>query len=112
MWGSKCGVDPTPPQPESTLAERPQADLSSSVAGLVNTLAKGTAELTLPHRLSPRDFALLRLFLEREKWTTTQLAQVLPVKAPRISRVVNKPGETGLMVSETTVRTAGWCFWS
>ena len=105
-------MDPTPPRLESTLAERPQSDLSSSVAGLVKALTKGTAQLTLPHGLSPRDSALLRLFLEREKWTTTRLALVLPVKAPRISRVVNKPGETGLMASETTVRTGGWCFWS
>ena len=95
MWGSKCGVDPTPPQPESTLAERPQADLSPSVAGLVNTLAKGTAVLTLPHRLSPRDFAPLRLFLDDEKWTTTLLTKVLPVKAPRIIRMVNKLLERG-----------------
>ena len=105
-------MDPTLPQPESLLSERPQADPSASIAGSVNTLAKGTAELTLPHGPSSREFALLRLFLEREKWTTTQLAQVLPVKAPRISRVVNKPGETGLMASETTVRTGGWGFWS
>ena len=29
--------------------------------------------------LMPLDFALLRLFLEREEWTTTQLAEALPV---------------------------------
>ena len=95
MWGSKCGVVPTPPQPESALAERPQADLSSSSAGSVNTLTKGTAVLTLPHRLSSRDFAPLGLFPGDEKWTTTLLTKALPVKAPQISRMVNKLLERG-----------------
>ena len=63
-------MDPTPPQLESLLlesllSERPQADLSASIAGLVKTLAKGTAVLTLPHGLSPRDFTLLSLFVDR-----------------------------------------------
>ena len=58
-------MDPTPPQPESALAERPQADLSSGVAGLVKTLAKGTAVLTLPPGLSPREFMLLSLLVDR-----------------------------------------------
>ena len=65
MWGSKGGVGPTPPRPESTLAERPQADLSSSVAGLVNTLAKGTAVVTLPHGLSPGEFTPLNLLVDK-----------------------------------------------
>ena len=53
--------------------------------------------MVAPHGLIPLDFALLRLFLRREQWTTTQLAQALPVKPPRISRVVNKLVEMGLM---------------
>ncbi len=68
----------------------PSADLGSCVAGLINTLAKGTADLMAPHGLISLDFALLRLFLGNEQWTTTQLAQVLPVKISRISRVVAK----------------------
>ena len=68
----------------------PSTDLGSCVAGLINTLAKRTTDLMAPHSLIPLDFALLRLFLGNEQWTTTQLAQVLPVKISRISRVVAK----------------------
>ena len=67
------------------------------MAGLVNALAKGTAELVAPHGLIPSEFALLRLFLGNEQWTVTQLAQVLPVKTPRISRVATKLVDMGLM---------------
>ena len=73
------------------------ADLGSCVAGLVNALAKGTVDLMAPHGLIPMEFALLRLFLGNEQWTVTQLAQTLPVKAPRISHVVSKLVDMGLM---------------
>ena len=75
----------------------PPADLGSCVAGLVNTLAKGTVNLMAPHGLIPLDFAFLRLFLTREDWMTSQLAQVLPVSASRISRQVAKMAGMGLM---------------
>ena len=67
------------------------------MAGLVNALAKVTAELVAPHGLIPSEFALLRLFLGNEQWTVTQLAQALPVKTPRISRVATKLVDMGLM---------------
>ena len=73
------------------------ADLGSCVAGLVNALAKGTVDLMAPHGLIPMEFALLRLFLGNEQWTVTQLAQTLPVKAPRISVVVSKLVDMGLV---------------
>ena len=49
------------------------------------------------HDLNSLEFALLRAFLVKEEWTTTRLAQVLPVRAPRISRVVTKMVDRGLM---------------
>ena len=75
----------------------PLTDLGSCVAGLVNTLAKGAADLVAPHGLLPIDYALLRLFLEKEQWTVTQLAEALPVKAPHISRVVTSLVNKGLI---------------
>ena len=84
-------------QQQASLTERRPTDLSSCVAGLVNTLAKGTVDLVGPHGLIPLDFALLRLFLGNEQWTVTQLAQVLPVRTSRISRVVTKLVDMGLM---------------
>ena len=44
------------------------------------------------------DFALLRPFLERKEWTTTQLAHALPVNVSRVSRrLVTKVVGMGLM---------------
>ena len=46
----------------------------------------------------PLGFALLRLFLEKEDWTTTQLTEVLPVNVSRVSRrVVTKVVGMGLI---------------
>ena len=75
----------------------PSADLGECVAGLVNVVARGMADLVAPHGLIPLEFALLRLFLRQEEWTTTRLAQVLPVKVSRISRIVTKLVDRGLM---------------
>lgn len=67
------------------------------MAALVNVVAKGMADLVAPHMLIPLEFALLRLFLAQEEWTTTELAQALPVTASRISRIVTKLVNRGLV---------------
>ena len=84
-------------QQQASLTGRRPTDLSSCVAGLVNALAKVTVDLVRPHGLIPSEFALLRLFLGNEQWTATQLAQALPVRTSRISRVVAKLVDMGLM---------------
>ena len=60
-------------------------------------MAKGTEELVEPHGLTPTDYALLRLFLRSEKWTATQISEMLPVQTSRISRLVAKLTDMGLM---------------
>ena len=50
-------------------------DLGTCVARLVDAVARGMAQLVAPNDLTHIDFALLRLFLGVEEWTTTQLAQ-------------------------------------
>ena len=65
-------------------------DLGTCVAGLLNAVVRGMAAIVAPQKLTPLDFALLRLFLGREEWTTTQLGQVLPVALSGISRAVTK----------------------
>ena len=82
---------------QATMNGRPPADLGGCVTGLVNVAYKGMAEQVASYNLIPLEFTLLRTFLDKEEWTTTQLAQVLPVKPPRISTVVNKFVEMGLM---------------
>ncbi len=72
-------------------------DLGTCVAGLINVVARGMAEIVAPHGLTHIDFAVLRLFLEVEEWTTTQLAQVLPLAPSGISRTVTKLVGMGLV---------------
>ena len=91
-------VEPTEEQPQGGPAlTPPPLDLGEYVAGRVNAVAKSVAELAASYGLIPLDFALLRLFLERKEWTTTQLAEALPVNVSRISRVVTKMVGMGLM---------------
>ena len=78
-------------------AGMPSTGLGEYVVGQVNAVTSSMAELATSHGLMPMDFALLRLFLEKEEWTTTQLAEALPVNASRISRVVKKMVGMGLM---------------
>ena len=90
-------LDPTQQQSPGGPSNTALADLASCVAGLTNTLAKGTAGLMTAYGLVPMEFALLRLFLARDEWTTTELAQELPVKVSRISHIVTKMVNRGLM---------------
>ena len=78
-------------------AAGPSTDLGACVDGLVNTVVKGMEAEVATHGLTPLQFALLRVFLQEEEWTATQLAQVLPVHVSRISRVVNKLVDRGLL---------------
>ena len=75
----------------------PSTGLGEYVAGQVNAVARSMEELAASDVLIPLDFALLKLFLEREEWTTTQLAEALPVNVSRVSRVVTKMVGMGLM---------------
>ena len=75
----------------------PLENLGVCVAGLVNAVDKGMAEETTPYDLSPLEFNLLRICMERGEHTATQLAEVLPVDASRISRVVTRLVNMGLL---------------
>ena len=90
-----------PQQPQWSQGRRtaadPSIDLGACVRGLLNTVAKGMEAEVAPHGLTSLQFALLRVFLQEEEWTATQLAQVLPVHVSRISRVVTKLVDMGLM---------------
>ena len=73
------------------------ADLGNCVNGLANALARGMAQIVAAHGLTQIDFALLRLFLEVEEWTTIMLAQALPLAPSTISRTAAKLVDKGLV---------------
>jgi len=90
-------LDPKSTRQQAVFDGGEWGDLGSCVTRLVNVLAKGTEELVEPHGLTPMDYALLRLFLRREQWIATHMAEMLPVKPSRISRLVAKLVDMGLM---------------
>ena len=84
-------VEPTEEQPQGGPAPTPPPlDLGECVTGLANAVARGMEEQVAPYNLIPLEFAILRAFLDREEWTTTQLAKALPVTLSCISRIVTK----------------------
>ena len=83
-------ADPTLRASFEARGRTPPSDLGACVTGLVNAVARGMAQIVAAHGLTHIDFALLRLFLEAEEWTTTQLAEMLPLAPSGISRSVSK----------------------
>jgi len=67
------------------------------VASLVNAVDKGLADEVTPYGLIPSEFNLLRTCVENGPCTATQLAEVLPVDASRISRMVTRLVNLGLL---------------
>ena len=90
-------MEPKSTQQQTVLEGGEWNDLGSCVTRLVNVLAKGTEEIVEPHGLTPMDYALLRLFLHKKQWTATHMAEMLPVKPPRVSRLVARLVDMGLI---------------
>ncbi len=70
------------------------------MAGLANAVERGLAKELAPYHLTPMEFNLLRFCLieQSEEITATQLAQMLPVDASRVSRIVTAVVDRGLLV--------------
>lgn len=70
------------------------------MAGLANAVERGLARELAPYNLTPMEFNLLRFCLieKGEEITATQLAQMLPVDASRVSRIVTAVVDRGLLV--------------
>ena len=77
--------------------ESAPVDLGVCARVLAATLARATEELFALDDLSYMECVVLRSFLEKDQWTTTELSQALPIKAPRISRLVSKLVDRGLL---------------
>ena len=72
--------------------------LVTSLDGLVNAVTKGTEEEVRPYGLSVVEYNLLKTCMERSEANATDLADVLPVDAPRVSRIVTGLVEKGLLI--------------
>ena len=72
-------------------------DLGTYVSRLENAVYKGIAAEAAPYDLSPLDVYLLMICVEMGECTATQLADMLPVDASRISRLVTGLADRGLL---------------
>ena len=80
----------------------PPEDLGGCVAILGNVIVESMESALAPYGLLPGEYALLRVFLVEERGpgeglTPTQLTHALPYEASRISRIVNRVVELGLL---------------
>ena len=72
-------------------------DLRSIVDDLYYAVTRAMEGQFGSHGLAPIDFSILKSCLERGECTATELAEVLPVDPSRISRMVNRLVEAGLL---------------
>ncbi len=72
-------------------------DLGTSAAGVVNAVSRTVREELAPDELSYWEYAFLRALQESGTGTATQLGRLLPVKQPRISRLVAGLVKKGLL---------------
>ncbi len=77
--------------------EDPRGGLTDEVRRLNRAVVRGMEEQLSPFGLISMEFAILRAFLDQDEWTVTQLAELLPTDAPRISRLVTRLVEGGLL---------------
>jgi len=84
---------------QSTLEQTtPTADdLGKCVTGLVNAVARGTEEQLEPWGFSALEFSLLGVCYSAGTTTVTKLAEVIPIDSGRISRIVNRLHNRGLI---------------
>ncbi len=67
------------------------------VTQLVNALSKGLERQAAAYNIVAVEFILLRVFLEMETCTVSDLSRALPFDSPRISRMVFKLSEQGII---------------
>ena len=65
---------------------------------LSTAIIKALADEAAPHDIQPVEFNLLQYCSETGECTATQLARVLPIDASRISRIVTRLVEKGLLL--------------
>ena len=75
-------------------------DLGQCVSGLVNAVARGMEQQLAPWGFSALEFSILGVCFRAGETTVSELASVIPVDSGRISRIVHKFYERGLISRE------------
>ena len=82
---------------QSSSEQAALANLADRVASLSSAVVKGVERQIAPYGLIGMEFAMLKAFVAQEEWTVTQLTEVLPADAPRVSRLVSRLVDRGLL---------------
>ena len=94
-------IGPTSNQQNAEDSRQAQAaQLESCAQGLISAVEMGISREVAPHDLNPVEFNLLKACMNIGECTATQLATMLPVDASRISRIVNRLVNMGLLVRQ------------
>ena len=72
-------------------------DLITNTVVFANAYLRGRDDITSSCGLTANEFMLIRRFADREEWTATELTEVLPADASRISRLVDGLVSRGLL---------------
>ena len=89
-------------QPDSVSSSTQQSELPPHGLGqyanaLAEAVSKGMEADLSQEGLTPLQFAMIRLFLGDEEWTVSELADVLPVEVPAVSRHVTRLVDRGIL---------------
>ena len=91
-------TNPTDPQRELQEAAQSAAEvLQRRVASLLHAVDRGLTGSLAPHDLIPVELDLLRFCRDRGECTATQMTGVLPTDPSRISRLVHRLVQLGLV---------------
>ena len=78
-------------------ADNDQPDMGRYVSALSNMVYKGIMEETAPFDLTPLEVQLMMICEERGECPAYQIAQLLPVDASRVSRLVTGLADMGVL---------------
>ena len=82
---------------ETSVADDVPPGVGGHLMSMYNAYVRGRDRLIAPYGLTANEFALLRCFIYRDEWTATQLTEILPADASRISRFVDALVKRGLL---------------
>ena len=94
---------------KSSREAAPLPNLADRVVSLSNAVVKGVERQIAPYGLISMEFAMLKAFVAQEEWTVTQLTEVLPADAPRVSRLVSRLVDRGFCAGGVEPMTGASC---
>ena len=92
-------TDNQPSQHDQQMPPLPAVDLVECAENLLKSVLRGLAKEVDPYGLNAIEYSLLKACVRRGECNATDLAEVLPVDASRISRLV-----TGLVNKDLLIR--------